>query len=68
MKAVDVIREVRKPGKVYAGVLISGDVAYVVVEKSDMLAWLNERIDAEDCGLSASRGPDGLVYLDNSGM
>jgi len=66
MQAAEIIREVRKAGKVMAGVLVSGDVAYIAVEKADLIGWLQERIDAEDCGLSASRGPDGRVYLDNS--
>lgn len=66
MKAADVIREVKKPGKVFAGVLISNDVAYIAVEKADLLRWLQYRLADEDCGMSASVGPDGAVYIDNS--
>jgi hypothetical protein len=36
----ELIKELRKPGKVYVPVLISGGVEYLAAEKSDMISLL----------------------------
>lgn len=62
-KPADIIREVRKPGKVYIGMLIAHDVVHVVAEKSDLIEWLTRYRDADDCGVYATRN-EGALYID----
>ena len=38
----ELIREIRKPGKVYVTVIMPGDVARIVAEKADLIAYLSD--------------------------
>ena len=63
----EIVREIRKPGKVYVGMLIANDVAYVVAEKGDLIEWLQGRSDPTDPGVVGSRSiPSGLLHIDNT--
>lgn len=40
MTVLELVKEIRKPGRIYMPVMLSGDVTYVAVEKSDLLDLL----------------------------
>jgi hypothetical protein len=64
--AAEIIQQIRRPGKVYVGMLINSDVAYIVAEKTDLIAWLSDRLDMDDCGIYATRNGTEPLHIHNS--
>lgn len=60
-----IMREIRKPGKVYVTMLIRDDVARIAVAKTDLLAFM-EGEPADDCSVVAFRREDGSLVIDAS--
>jgi hypothetical protein len=64
-----ITREIRRPGKVYVGMLINSDVVYIAVEKADLIDWLSGRSDTDcgqNCGVYATRAPNAPLYVTNT--
>lgn len=58
------IREVRKPGKVYVTMLVRNDVHRILVQKSDLIDYLNTQPET-DCEVMGFRDEDGFVIDSN---
>ena len=65
MKAIDLIREVRKPGPIYGDVLIVayGDPIRTQLVKSDLLAWLEMFDPQEETGSDIITDDGGLRVI-----
>jgi len=58
----DLLREVRKPGKVYVTMLVRSDVHRIAVEKLDLIHFLQD--EPEDCSVMGFRQDDGTLIID----
>jgi hypothetical protein len=47
MKIKEFVAELNKPGKIYAPVLMNGEIAHIAVNKSDMIDYLLSNNDAD---------------------
>ena len=68
MRAKEVIKEVVKPGKVYASCLVKNDVIHLSIDKSELLSWLRRqaRVGHDvDCGMRYD-WVDGVLFVDAS--
>ena len=62
----EIVREIRKPGKVYVGMLIKNDVAYVSCEKANLLNWLTSYSKHHDLPIYATREDGDCLYINNT--
>lgn len=59
----DLIREARKPGKVYVTMLVRGDMHRIAVEKSALIDFLQGEPET-DCSVMGFRSEDGALIID----
>jgi len=57
------MREVRKPGKVFVTMIVRNGIHRVVAEKSDLLSFL-EGEPEDDCSVAGFRQDDGSLVID----
>lgn len=64
LTAQQLVREIKKAGKVRMPILLAGDVTYMNVEKSDLLQWLAECDPEAEAPWAIYQRGDGFIRLD----